>query len=119
MAYLILRTVIGLAWIGSGILFALTGAVGDFLFLGTSAVFFAIVGVMLLVPRLSVNGAAASVPTGILFAILINNLVADSAQPTAAASIAPAYFVTLAVIGVVLVVIGCREISPATAPRFH
>lgn len=119
MTYLILRTVVGLAWIGSGLLFGFTGAVGDFLFLGTSTAFFVLVGVMLLIPRLSVNGAAASVPTGILFAILLNNLVADSAQPTLAASIAPAYFVTLAVVGVVLVVVGCRETAPATTPRFH
>lgn len=69
MTYLILRTVVGLAWIGSG--------------------------------------------------LLLNNLVADSAQPTLAASIAPAYFVTLAVVGVVLVVVGCRETAPATTPRFH
>lgn len=108
----------GLAWIGSGIVFAFTGAVGDLLFLGVSAAFLVLVGVMLLVPRLSVNGAAAGVPTGILFAILVNNLVADSAQPTAAAAIAPAYFVTLAVAGVVLVMLGCREVSPAPTPQF-
>ena len=118
---MILRTVVGLAWIGSAILFVLggAGALGDFPFVASSAAFLVLVGVMLLIPRFSLQGAAASVPTGILFAILLNSLATDAGPTSVAASIAPACFVTLAVVGVLLVVIGCREPRRAATPRLH